>query len=146
MQHVSTHINMCWPILVKIQGMSRHITLMHRRILSSGHKTEAGKDYESTHTRFALIQEDAWFDTSHYVSTHTELILFYRSRKKLCVDAYQHGSTHKQFKMHFPFVLHRFHIVFIIIRYGCNILVSTSSPLLICIPIVNLYPHPPKVM
>ena len=75
--------------------MSRHIRISHRckkvyesthpimcrHILNRFHKTEAGKAYESIHTRFASIQEDAWVDTSHYVSTHTELILFYRSRR-----------------------------------------------------------------
>ena len=59
MQHVSTHILMCRLILVKKQGMSRHITPMHRLILISGYKTEVGKDYESTHTRFASMQEGA---------------------------------------------------------------------------------------
>ena len=57
MQHVSTHILMCRPILVKKQGMSQHITLKHRRILGSGYKEEVGKAYESIHTRFSSIQE-----------------------------------------------------------------------------------------
>ena len=57
MQDVSTHIHMCRPILVKIQGMSRHMALMHRPILSSGYKTEAGEDYDSTHTNFASMQK-----------------------------------------------------------------------------------------
>ena len=59
MQHVSTHILMCRLILVKKQGMSRHITPMHQPILSSSYKTEVGKAYESIHMRFVLMQEGA---------------------------------------------------------------------------------------
>ena len=57
MQLASTHTIMYRPILVKKQGMSRHITFMHRSILSSGHRAEARRAYESIHTRFASIQE-----------------------------------------------------------------------------------------